>query len=275
MQKTRLPRLPRWVRLAPIALGLLLIGGFPRPTKAQNGINPLQIFQNYFVTGDYVVAGWSEGAPDGSGYAPGTISIPDTLQPAQDGVPTTVPKGADIVAAYLYWATVEGNQTAFAGQIAYFNGYPITATVLGNPNAPTSWSAGGCAGSSLGSKTMRTYRADVRPYLPLDTNASSVTFGATIARGKIPVRLADSGSKGNTAPIALGATLVVIYRVLSPAVPLNAIVLYDGVYAPSNAGLNTSQTMVGFYQPATSPVAKLTHIVANGQPNKSEQVSLN
>jgi hypothetical protein len=275
MQKTRLPRLPRWVRLAPIALGLLLIGGFPRPTKAQNGINPLQIFQNYFVTGDYVVAGWSEGAQDGSGYAPGTISIPDTLQPAQDGVPTTVPKGADIVAAYLYWATVEGSQTAFAGQTAYFNGYPITATVLGNPNAPTSWSAGGCAGSSQGSKTMRTYRADVRPYLPLDTNASSVTFGATVANGRIPVRLADSGSKGNTTPIALGATLVVIYRVLSPAVPLNSIVLYDGVYAPSNAGLNTSQTMVGFYQPATSPVAKLTHIVANGQPNKSEQVSLN
>jgi hypothetical protein len=133
MRKSRLVRSPRWVEFASIAVGLLLIGGFPRPAKAQNGINPLNIFQNYFVTGDYVVAGWSAGAPDGSGYAPGTISIPDTLQPTQSGVPATVPKGADIVAAYLYWATVEGNQSSFAGQTGYFNGYPITGTVLGNP----------------------------------------------------------------------------------------------------------------------------------------------
>ena len=274
MQKALL-RSPRWVELALITVGLLLIAGLPLPARAQNGINPLNIFQNYFVTGDYVVAGWSKGAPDGSGFAPGTINIPDTLQPAQDGVPATVPVGADIVAAYLYWATVEGNQSSFAGQTAFFNGYSVTGTVLGNPNAPTSWSAGGCSGSAQGSKTIRTYRADVHPYLPLDTSPASVTFGATVANGRIPVRLADSGSNGNGAPIALGASLVVIYRVLSPAVPLNAIILYDGVYAPSNAGQNTSQNLIGFYQPAASPVSKLTHIVANGQPNKGELVSLN
>src|ERR1700757_1937831 len=278
MQKLSSLSSSRRAALVPIVVGLVLIGGYLRPAKAQIGVNPLTIFQNYFVTGDYVVAGWSAGAPDGSGYAPGTISIPDTLHPAQNGVAASVPKGADIVAAYLYWATVEGNQSAFAGQTAYFNGYLITGTVLGNPNAPTSWSAGGCSGSAQGSKTMRTYRADVRPYLPLDTNPSSLTFGATIANGKIPVRLADSGSNGNTVPIALGATLVVIYRVLSPAVPLNSVILYDGVYAPSNAGQNTSQSMLGFYQPApaTQPsVAKLTQIVANGQPNKGELVYLN
>jgi hypothetical protein len=264
--------------VASVIVALLFTAGSLRAAKAQNGTNPLNILQNYFVTGDYVVAGWRQGAPDGSGYAPGTISIPDALQPAQPGVQATVPVGADIVAAYLYWATVEGNKSSFAGQTGFFNGYPITGAVLGNPNAPTSWSAGGCSGSAQGSKTMRTYRADVRPYLPLDTNRSSVTFGATIARGNIPVRLADSGSNGNTPPIALGATLVVIYRVLSPATPLNAIVLYDGVYAPSNAGLNISQNIAGFYQPAAATpmtVAKITHIVANGQPNKSEQVYLN
>src|ERR1700758_4634779 len=275
MQKSRSLRSSRRAVLVPIAVGLLVIGGYLRPAKAQTGVNPLNIFQNYFVTGDYVVAGWRAGAPDGSGYAPGTISIPDTLQPVQAGVPATVPKGADIVAAYLYWATVEGNQSSLAGQTGYFNGYPITGTVLGNPNAPTSWSAGGCSGSSQGSKTMRTYRADVRPYLPLDTNTGSPTFGSTIANGNIPVRLADRGSNGNTTPIALGATLVVIYRVLSPAVPLNSIVLYDGVYAPSNAGQSISQSIMGFYEPATSPVAKFTHIVANGQANKSQQVYLN
>ncbi|MBZ5573874.1 MAG: hypothetical protein LAO09_18570 [Acidobacteriia bacterium] len=233
------------------------------------------MFQNYFVTGDYVVAGWVEAPPDGSGYAPGTISVPDIKQPLQNGVPTALPKGADIVAAYLYWATVEGNQSSFAGQQAYFNGYSITGTVLGNPNAPVSWSSGGCSGQAQGSKTMRTYRADVRPYLSLDRDSLSPTFGALVANGTFPVRLADSGSNGNTAPNALGATLVLIYRVLSPAVPLNAIVIYDGAYAPSNTAQSVSQTMAGFYQPATSPVAKLTHIVANGQANKSELVYLN
>jgi hypothetical protein len=258
-----------------MAVVLSLVAGSPLSAWGQNGTNPLNLFQNYFVTGDYVVAGWIKGAPDGSGYAPGAISVPDTLQPTQNGVPASVPKGADIVASYLYWATVEGNQSAYTGQTAYFNGYAISGIVLGNPNAPTSWSAGGCSGSSKGSKTMRTYRADVHPFLPVDTNPASPTFGATIANGRIPVRLADSGSNGNAAPIALGATLVIIYRVLSPAVPLNAIVLYDGAYAPSNAGTNMSQTLAGFYEPASSPVAKITHIVANGQTNKGELVYLN
>src|SRR6201984_2047030 len=195
MKKSRLFCSPRWVELASIAVSLRVLVGFSRPVAAQNGINPLNIFQNYFVTGDYVVAGWSKGAPDGNGFATGTISIPDTLQPQQPGVPPTVPVGADIVAAYLYWATVEGNQSSFAGQTGFFNGYPITGTVLGNPNAPTSWSAGGCSGSANGSKTMRTYRADVRPYLPLDTDPSSVTFGSTVTYGPqqspIKVKLAD------------------------------------------------------------------------------------
>jgi hypothetical protein len=255
------------------ASALLLMSGFAQTVQAQT--NPLNIFQNYFVTGDYVVAGWVEGAPDGSGYAPGLISIPDTRQPSQNGVPATVPTGADIVAAYLYWATVEGNQSSFAGQNGFFNNYPIAGTVLGNPNAPTSWSAGGCSGGAQGSKTMRTYRADVRPYLPLDTNSASPTFGTLLASGSIPVRLVDSGSNGNTAPNALGATLVIIYRVLAPVVPLNSIVLYDGAFAPSNSSSSMSQPIVGFYQAAQVPIAKITHIVANGQPNKSETVMLN
>src|SRR5438874_13766465 len=104
-------RLPRRAAIATVIVGLLIGGCLP--ALGQAGTNPLTIFQNYFVTGDYVVAGWVKGAPDGSGYAPGMISVPDTLQPAQNGVPASVPKGASIVAAYLYWATVEGNQSSF------------------------------------------------------------------------------------------------------------------------------------------------------------------
>jgi hypothetical protein len=164
---------------ATIALGLLLILGLAQSGFAQTATNPLNLFQNFFVTGDYVVAGWVEGTPDLAGYATGTITVPDIKQPTQNGVPASVPNGADIVAAYLYWATVEGNQNTYAGQQAYFNGYSITGTI------------------------------------------------------------------------------------------------YDGAYAPSNPAQNASMTMTGFYQPATNPVAKLTHIVANGQPNKSEAVYLN
>src|ERR1700722_4825161 len=260
-------------RLVTIFLTLL---GFVSNSRAQAPPPPqLNIFKNFFVTGDYVVAGWSKGVPDGTGFAPGTISVPDLLQPGQNGVPASVPKGADIVAAYLYWATVEGNQSTFAGQNGFFNGYAITASLLGNPNAPTSWSAGGCSGSANGSKTIRNYRADVRPYLPLDSDPTSATFGSVIAAGSIPVRLADSGSNGNTAPFTLGATLVVVYRVLSPALPLNSIVLYDGTVTPSNSTMSFSQSMVGFYQAAALPIAKITHIVGNGQPNKSQSVFLN
>src|SRR5581483_53488 len=105
-----------------------------------------------------------------------------------------------------------------------------------------------------------------------DLNISSPTFGALLANGSIAAQFADSGSNGNTQPIALGATLVIIYRVLSPAVPLNAIVLYDGSYAPSNQMPTMTQSLAGFYEPAINPNAKLTEIVANGQANKGESV---
>jgi hypothetical protein len=225
-------------------------------------------FTNYIVTGDYVVGGWTEQSSNGV-LATGTISIPDTQKQPNAG---SIPGGADIVAAYLYWGTVEGSQSLFVGQQAVFNGYKIVGKVLGNPNAPTSWSSGGCTGSSTGSKTMRMYRADVRPYLPLDLTAANPTFGALVASGPITVQIADSGSNGNTQPNALGATLVVVYRELSSPKPLNAIVIYDGSYAPSNSNPTMSQNLIGFYEPAINPAAKITHIVANGQMNKGETV---
>src|SRR5262249_37341648 len=164
-------------------------------------------------------------------------------------------------------------QSLFAGQQAFFNGYKIIGDVLGNPNAPTSWSSGGCSGSSTGSKTMRVYRADVRPYLPLDLNSASPTFGAVLPNGPVTVQMADSGSNGNTQPNALGATLVLIYRLLSPAMPLNGIVLYDGSFAPSNQAPTMTQNLVGFYEPDGTHAAKLTQIVANGQVNKGQTMS--
>jgi hypothetical protein len=266
-----------WVRRAfnkmTAALSLFaLTFALAQPASAQ-----LTLSNNYFVTGDYVVGGVGlRGLGDASGFAKGTINIPDTVQATATNMKSPdVPPGADIVAAYLYWETVEKDKSTLAGQHGFFNGYAITADILG-PSTPTSWSSGGCSGSSGGTTTLRFYRADVRPYLPLDSNGGIQTPNATMP-GNYEVRLADSGSNGGGAPLTLGASLVIVYRVLSPAVPLNAILLYDGAFAPSNQTTGSEMTLMmqGFYQPAAAPKAKLTHIVGDGQANKSEQVSFN
>jgi len=243
-------------------LGLLILVGFAQPSLAQN---QLALVNNYFVTGDYVVGGVGLRGSGVNGVATGQIQIPDPAQPNS----AAVPPGADIVAAFLYWETVEGNQATFAGQNGSFNGYPITGVLRGDPNAPTSWSTGGCSGSAQGSKTMRVYRADVRPFLNVDAN------GNPVGNGIYTVKLSDSGSNGGGVPLTLGATLVVIYRLQSPGTPLNSIVLYDGALAPNNSASIMTLPIVGFYQASSTPVAKITHIVGNGQPNKSETVLVN
>lgn len=273
----------QWRRLAPVfVFALALLSVFAEQAAAQ----PLQFFKNYFVTGDYVAAGVGLrglGKIDltaatiagttltNTSYATGTICIPDKLTcPSGSASGASVPAGADIVAAYLYWQTVEKTQSAFAGQSGVFNGYGIKGTSLGNPNAPVSWSAGGCAGSSQGTTTLRTYRADVRPYLNLDAR------GSVQGNGQYPVSLADTGSNGGGTPLTLGATLVLVYRVISPSVALNAISFYDGTFAPGNSAQQMSQDLAGFYQTSlSSPMAKLTHVVGNGQQNKTEQLLFN
>ena len=115
-----------------------------------------------------------------------------------------MPAGADIVAAILYWQTVESTQTTFVGQNGFFRplfkggpatGYAITGVVLGNPNAPTSWSSGGCSGNAQGSKTIRTYRADVRPFLQQDPNGN-ILAGNKQAPVTYEVSLPDDGKSG-------------------------------------------------------------------------------
>src|SRR5512143_2953789 len=93
-------------KLAAVA-ALLVLSLFAQAAFAQQ---PLSLFKNYFVTGDYVVAGWANKQidPNRPGYAVGTVNLPDT-----NTVPSTgVPAGAQIVGAYLYWATVEDSNTS-------------------------------------------------------------------------------------------------------------------------------------------------------------------
>ena len=149
----------RRLMCATVALGLLLALGFAQTASAQTvttacSTTSLCLDNNYFVTGDYVVGGAVFSGPLNNGLASGTITIPDLLQPNS----ASVPAGAEIVAAFLYWETVQSsNSGAATGMQGSFNGYAITGSFLPSltPNAPTSWSSGGCSGSSQGSKTIQ------------------------------------------------------------------------------------------------------------------------
>jgi len=293
-QEKREVPVQRNLRSFVVCLALLLMAA-ALVTPALGQAPPLNFGNNFFVTGDYIVAGaygmtTKFATNNGVSYAVGTISVPDT-NPGITGT-KQVPQGAQIVAALLYWQTVEkvGVKPGApgSGQNGYFR--PLLFTKNGNPdpNGPAapgylisgtnvsgsttvSWSAGGCGGGSTG-KLLRTYRADVAGGLPVDNNGNST------ANGSFEVRLP---SVGNATPLTLGATLVVIYRIPAgaggPNIKLNSILILDGDYSQSNAQLTMTQPMPGPYGPIdadANTVTRLTHIVGSGQSNKFQTVYL-
>ncbi len=221
----------------------------------------LSFFNNWFVTGDYAVSGVGLRGTGVNGWATGTINM------------AGVPANAEPVAAFLYWSTAESTQTPSA-RIGYFNGHQIQAAVLGssqNPS-PACWSSGGTTGPQGTAGFV--YRADVLRYLPV--NAGNVR----LANGAHIVKLPDSGGNGNGNVIfANGASLVVIYRVVTPgspaATPLRAVVIYDGIFTMDSHSAGMTQNVAGFYQAASNPAAKITGIVANGQPGFSSPFTVN
>ena len=255
--------------------------------------NPLNFGNNFFVTGDYIVAGTvgmnkSFQTINGTSYTVGTITVPDR-NPGIQGA-TQVPKGAQVVAALLYWQTVEMTGAAAggpgSGQNGFFRpllykssggpaapGYPISGVNVGSTTAIT-WSGGTCAGTSS-SKITRTYRADVGGGLPIDAN------GNQLANGSFEVRLPSVGTPAT--PLTFGATLVIIYRIPTgalpegaarPSVPLNAIVFFDGAADPGATTGSVTQLLNGFYDADLSPISRLTYIGGNGSPGRTETLSL-
>ncbi len=221
----------------------------------------LTFFNNWFVTGDYAVAGVGLRGTGVNGWATGTINMTD------------VPAGAEPVAAFLYWSTVETTTTPNARD-GYFNGHQIRAAVLGDPTNPNPacWSNGGTTGPK--DSAGRVYRADVLRYLPV--NASNVRQ----ANGAHTVRLPDSGGKGNGNVLYTnGASLVVVYRVVvagtPSSMPLRAVVIYNGAFTMDKKSSGVAQVVAGFYQADVVPSAKITGIAANGQPGHSSPFSVN
>ena len=217
----------------------------------------LSFFKNFFLTGDYAVGGVGLRDLGVNGIATGSIPI------------AGVPADADVLAAFLYWqVAAKGSAGADSGSVGVtFRGYPLSAAgtepfgkVLG-AGTPPCWSSGGGTGSSGGAHKTYTYRADVLRYFDIDP-----LTGKFRVNGAHQVQLPDGGG-----PIALGASLVVIYR--DPTLPLSAIVLYDGGYTMDQTTEGMFQRLRGFYDAGAS--AKVTHIVGSGQANKSEILRVN
>ena len=190
--------------------------------------NPLTFENNYLVTGDYATAGVTLVGTGVSGIATGTITIPDLTT---CGCGQGVPDGADIVDGFLYWTTVENTPTPSANN-GTFLGYSISGQQVGS-DVPYTDPVTQLQG------TLRVYRADVNSYFQAAANGSGVRAGS----GSFTVTLPDSGKTG-TLPLTAGASLVEIYRVLSPNFPLKSVVIYDGSTIPT---ASTNQNMQGFY----------------------------
>ncbi|MGB9204533.1 MAG: hypothetical protein WCB94_11265, partial [Terriglobales bacterium] len=205
-----------------------LLGGLvPDQLHAQT----LSFLNNYFVSGDHIVRDFvcpQCSGPGANGYINGTIEIQSRTMDLEG-----VPDGAEAVAAFLYWQVLEpmSPPSSDPGSFALFNGYSITGDVVGSDQS--------ACGS--GNALVRSYRANVLPYLPVGVNGSSQAVGTH------NVGLPPNPDGSSSLP---GASLVIVYRVLSgaPWPPLKATVIYDGSLevGPVQTG-NLDLLMGGFY----------------------------
>ena len=221
----------------------------------------LTFFNNWFVTGDYVVGGVGLRGTGKSGTATGKIVMP------------ALPQHAEPIAAFLFWSTSEPTTTP-AARAGSFNGHSIQGDVLGNPNTPNpSCGAGGALGPA--GTAAQVYRADVLRFLPVNSNNIH-----QFTSGGETVMLPDSVSSGvGKVLYTNGASLVVIYRIVISgfplAAPLRAIVIYNGAYTMNAKSVPFAQNVAGFFQASSNAEAKISPIVANGQENFVSPFSVN
>jgi len=228
--------------------GTAVNGGTTVSLVVSSGVPPAQdqlaLVNNYFVTGDYATGGISL-----RGSSSGTITVPTASPCAAPNCGPGVPDGADIIDGFLYWTTIETSATP-SGNTGTFLGYSITGQQIGTdvPNYSDGTNTG----------TLRVYRADVNNYFQVPPSWN----GARQGSGQFAVTFPNSGGT-----VTEGASLVVIYRVLSSLFPLKSVVIYNGSIAPSslNAG-PIPQAVQGFYDAVggANGTGEVTHLYTSG-----------
>jgi len=258
--------------LGPLAAAVVLTLALPSHATAPAG--GLNYFKNYFVTGDYVAAGVGMQRTGVNGFATGTITID----------PAKIPAGAEIVAAYLYWQTISSSgapdPSALRGAKFKKNDISTIAVLLDKAGTAACWGTGGGTGQNQGSRATWSFRADVLRFFPHVERNGAIQVAVT---GPHEVTLPDMGPS-NRLPSTLGAGLVVVYRVTgydpntaykSPRQPLRSIVIFDGGATMDNKTSQVQVPLEGFFEVSrSSPSARLTFLIADGQSNKSEQVQI-
>jgi hypothetical protein len=260
MKKTAAPKSP-WLRSRTSVTGALLASAIIALSVQIGGQtqtpDTLQYSRGYLVTGDYVVSGVD--LPPGGGT--GTINFTGA---------NTVPAGAEVVAAWAIWETIEPEANTQLTS-AQFRGQPIdVAKVFRVTTLPGTGSS--CWGSTGNANPfLTTYRVDVLHMLPkkydLDgkwTGTYLVNDADLTANGQDlhTISLPTIGT-GNTTTTSAGASLLLVWRDPSPNAALRKIVMYDGA-AIQAQGAITSHTLAGFYRASVSPSAKLSYIVGTG-----------
>jgi hypothetical protein len=268
MQRTTATRLP-----GSLAAGMLVAALAAQPARAQNALN---YFKNYFVTGDYVAVGVGLQHTGVNGLATGTLTVD----------PSQIPANAEVVAAHLYWQTISSSGTPDPSvlQGAKFKGNDISkiAVLLSPTGSSPCWSGGGATGGG-GSKSTWSFRADVQRFFPRVRPANPNEPVQVKVTGSHTVTLPDMGGS-NQLPSTLGAGLVIVYRVTGydpatgyqrPRMPLRSVLLYDGGFTMNQQNQQMQVTLQGFYEASrSSPLARMTHFVADGQANKTERVQI-
>jgi len=161
-----------------------------------------------------------------------------------------IPKGATVYKAFLYWNILDDMQKARNARLK-FKGYNVVGTYVGGdhqscwlPNQMSSFS----------------YRADVTKYV----NGNGKYYVSGVASSRTDG--ADPFLTTATAPMAQGASLVVIYK--KSSYPYTKFLVWDGAVTTPNTTDPYVLTM-GTFPKATDPVGPIraTFIVADGQSN--------
>ena len=208
--------------------------------------------------------------PDVNGFSTGIIPM------------SGLPADADIVAAYLYWETIAPTATPELAAGVKFRGHEILLNDVVGVKASSQPLVGSTAScwSSGSPLAMIQFRADVLRFLPIRLDKNNQPTGkrlvndADLTAHGLPLHSVTLPTRnGNQIPESAGASLVLVYR--DPSEPLRKIVFYDGIQILPSLTESMTQTVRGFYRSSTAKSAKLTQIIASGQPNNNERIFFN